>query len=66
MRAEKHSLKRLQNFLPIRTKTALAQTLLLPLLDYADVCYPDANEEILDKLDRLQNMCIRFIFGLQI
>ena len=52
------------NFLPIRTKATLAQTLLLPLLDYDDVCYPDANEEVLDKLDRLQNMCIRFIFAL--
>lgn len=60
-----HSLKRLQSFLPLRTKIMLAQSLLLPILDYADVCYLDATEELLDKLDRLQNLCIRFIYGLR-
>ncbi|CAH2211320.1 jg25848 [Pararge aegeria aegeria] len=60
-----HSLRRLQNFLPLHTKIMLAQSLLLPILDYADVCYLDATEELLDKLERLQNLCIRFIFGLR-
>lgn len=60
-----HSLKRLQNFLPHQTKILLAQSLLLPLIDYADVCYLDATEELLSKLERLQNLCIRFIFGLR-
>lgn len=59
------SLKRLQKFLPFQTKITLAQSLLLPLLDYADVCFLDATEELLDKLERLQNLCIRFIFGLR-
>lgn len=59
------SLKRLQKFLPLETKITLAQTLLLPLLDYADVCFLDATEELLNKLERLQNLCIRFIFGLR-
>lgn len=59
------SLKRLQMFLPIKTKTTLAKALLLPLLDYADVCYLDATEVLLNKLERLQNLCIRFIFGLR-
>ena len=49
-----HSLQRLQFFF----------THLLLLVDYADVFYPDA-EENLDKLDRLQNLCIRYIFGFQ-
>ncbi|CAH0678045.1 unnamed protein product [Spodoptera exigua] len=43
----------------------IAESLLLPLLDYADVCFLDATEELLDKLERLQNLCIRFIFGLR-
>ncbi|KAJ2945895.1 hypothetical protein O0L34_g4803 [Tuta absoluta] len=60
-----HSLKRLQNFLPLKTKIMLAQALLLPILDYADVCYLDATEELLNKLERLQNLAIRFIFGLR-
>ena len=59
------SLKRLRNFLPIPTKIALANTLLLPILDYADPCYLDLREEQLNKLERLQNVCIRFIFGLR-
>ncbi|XP_062531624.1 probable RNA-directed DNA polymerase from transposon BS isoform X1 [Bombyx mori] len=59
------SLRRLRNFLPTATKTALAQSLLLPILDYADSSYPDLTETQLDKLERLQNFCIRFIFGLR-
>ncbi|CAG9137695.1 unnamed protein product [Plutella xylostella] len=60
-----HSLKRLQYFLPFNTKVTLAQSLLLPILDYADVSYLDLTEELLNKLERLQNLCIRFIFGLR-
>ncbi|KAJ0170700.1 hypothetical protein K1T71_013472 [Dendrolimus kikuchii] len=59
------SLRRLRNFLPHATKIALAQSLLLPILDYADVSYLDLNENQLNKLERLQNFCIRFIFGLR-
>ena len=43
------SLRRLRNVLPIRTKIQLAQSLLLPILDYADACYLDASEELLNK-----------------
>ncbi|CAF4803245.1 unnamed protein product [Pieris macdunnoughi] len=63
--AASSTLRRLSNFLPIRTKTMLAQSLLLPILDYADSCSSDLNEELLDKIERLQNFCIRFIFGLR-
>ncbi|CAF4846787.1 unnamed protein product [Pieris macdunnoughi] len=63
--AASFTLKRLSNFLPICTKTMLAQSLLLPILDYADSCSTDLNEELLDKIERLQNFCIRFIFGLR-
>lgn len=59
------SLRRLRNFLPTSTKTALVQSLLLPILDYADACYLDLTEVQLNKLERLQNFCIRFIFGLR-
>ncbi|KAL0829839.1 hypothetical protein ABMA28_003322 [Loxostege sticticalis] len=63
--ASASSLNRLRNFLPIPTKIALVQTLLLPILDYADCCYLDLSERFLDKLERLQNYCIRIIFGLR-
>ncbi|CAG9126421.1 unnamed protein product [Plutella xylostella] len=59
------SLRRLRNFLPTATKIVLSQSLLLPILDYADSCYTDLTEEQLNKLERLQNVCIRFIFGLR-
>jgi hypothetical protein len=60
-----HSLRRLQNFLPLHTKLTLTQSLLLPLLDYGDIAFLDLKEELLDKLERLQNVCIRYIFGLR-
>ncbi|CAG9137682.1 unnamed protein product [Plutella xylostella] len=41
------------------------ETVLLPILDYADTCYSDITEEQLNKLERLQNFCMRFIFGLR-
>ncbi|CAH2090128.1 unnamed protein product [Euphydryas editha] len=59
------SLKRWKNFLPFKTKLTLANSLLLPLLDYADIVYFDLSEQLLNKLERLQNICIRFIFGLR-
>ena len=59
------SLWRLKNFLPIATKVKLAESLLLPILDYADASYLDLTQEQLNKLERLQNFCIRFIFGLR-
>lgn len=60
-----HSLNKLKHFLPIQTKVLLVNTLILHIIDYGDVCYPDLNEELLDKLDRLLNNCIRFIFCLR-
>lgn len=63
--ASVHSLRRLQNFLPFHTKITFAQSLLLPLLDYGDIAYLDLSERLLDKLERLQNVCIRYIFGLR-
>jgi hypothetical protein len=63
--ASLHSLRRLQNFLPLHTKVVLARSLLLPLLDYGDIAMLDLTEELLDKLERLQNICIRYIYGLR-
>ena len=58
-------LKRWKNILPIKTKINLAHALLLPILDYADTCYLDLSQQLLNKLERLQNLVIRFIFGLK-
>lgn len=59
------SFKRLKHLLPVKTKICLAQSLLLPILDYADCSYTDLTEEQLNKLERLQNVCIKFIFALR-
>ncbi|CAG9124738.1 unnamed protein product [Plutella xylostella] len=55
--ASLHSMLRLKNFLPQHTKLALVNSLLLPILDYADVCYLDLTETLLNKLERLLNTC---------
>lgn len=60
-----HSVVRLKNFLPIKTKICLVNSLMLPIIDYADVCFLDLNSDLLNKLDRLLNTCIRFIFNLK-
>ncbi|XP_022816241.1 uncharacterized protein LOC111349367 [Spodoptera litura] len=60
-----HSLRRLQTLLPVKTKIHLVQALILPLIDYADACYLGVTEELLNELERLQNVCIRFVFGLR-
>ena len=58
-------LRRWKNVLPLKTKISLAHALLLPILDYADSCYLDLSQQLLNKLERLQNLIIRFIFGLR-
>lgn len=47
----------------MRTNVELAQSLFLPILDYADVYAIDLNEVLLNKLQCLQNLCNRFIYG---
>ena len=59
------SLYRLKNLLPSNTKAMLMQTLVFPIIDYGDVCYFDLNADLLNKLDRLLNNCIRFVFNLR-
>lgn len=60
-----HSLKRLKRFLPMSTRILLTQTVLLPVMDYGDVVFLDINEVLTNKLDRLLNLGIKYIFGLR-
>ncbi|GFG37563.1 hypothetical protein Cfor_00288, partial [Coptotermes formosanus] len=59
------SLYRLKNFLPVNIKIMLVHTLIFPVIDYGDVCYFEVNADLLDKLDRILNNCIRFVFNLR-
>lgn len=60
-----HQLNKLKNFLPVRAKLILVYSLLLPIIDYGDSCCVNMNEAQLDKLERILNSCIRFIFCLR-
>ena len=60
-----HSLKRFQKFLPTKVRIVLVQALLLSHIDYADAAYVDLDQDLLDKLERLQNIGIRYIFNLK-
>jgi hypothetical protein len=59
-------LLKLKYVIPASLKKQLISTLIIPLIDYADVVYQDLSEELSLKLQRLFNACIRFIFNLQI
>ncbi|CAH2244820.1 jg28016 [Pararge aegeria aegeria] len=63
--ATMHSLRRLRAVLPIPTKVMIAHSLLLSILDYADASFLNLTEDQINKLERLQNLAIRFIFGLR-
>lgn len=43
----------------------MANQLLLPHFDYACVVYDDLSEYLDEKLQTLQNQCIRFVFGVR-
>lgn len=60
-----HSLKRLKNFLPTKLKEILVQTLVMPHFDYCDVLYSNLSAELSQKLQRVHNVCVRFIFNIR-
>lgn len=60
-----HQLRLFKNFLPFQTRKTLFFSLLLPIIDYADVSYIGLTSEQLNKLDRLQNTGIKFIYNLK-
>lgn len=39
-------------FLPVKSKVCLVQAIILPILDYADFCFLDPAEGLLNKLER--------------
>ena len=60
-----HSLRKLQKSLPQPIKRTLILTLILPLIEYADVIYANITVELSQKLERIQNACIRYICNLR-
>ena len=61
----KHTLlTRLMSFLNVNTTLLIYKTMLLPYFDYCDVVYQQANSGDLEKLQRLQNKCLKTSLGL--
>ena len=53
---------------PCTTETLrrpLVEELVLPHLDYCIVVYLDASQGLRERLQRLRNTCVRYIFGLR-
>jgi hypothetical protein len=50
---------------PISTLFRLVTTLVLPIIDYCDIFYCDANIEVENKLEKLLNACIRYVYNLR-
>ena len=60
-----HSLNRIKKFLPQKTRKLLVETLIYPHLDYCDSVYNDLNVKLANKLQIMQNTCVRYIFDLR-
>ena len=49
-------------YTPIPARINLINTLIFPILDYCDVVYCDLSQECLNRLQVIQNDCIRYIY----
>ena len=52
-------LSKVRKFLSESTALKIYKTMIVPYLDYGDVIYNSANQEGLEKLQRLQNRCLK-------
>ncbi|KAI5719210.1 hypothetical protein M8J76_006861 [Diaphorina citri] len=60
-----HSLNLLRRILPFNVRKLVCSTLILPIIEYADNVYIGMTKELQTKVQRLQNTCVRYIFGLR-
>ena len=58
-----HLLAKLKRYMNDNVAVCIYKSMLLPYFDYADVIYNNANVTLLDKLQRLQNKCLRVCLG---
>ena len=59
-------LAKIRKFLTDTVALKIYKSMILPYFDYGDVIYNSANQERLDKLQRLQNRCLKISKGLGI
>ena len=60
-----HSLRKLKRFLSVNVKQILVQSLVFHHFNYCDIVFSNLNEKLQSKLQKLQNSCVRYIFGLK-
>ena len=60
-----YQLKTQKHVLPTHTRTKLINALAFPHLDYCSLVFGDLTNELNERLQRIQNSCIRFIFNLR-
>lgn len=61
-----YQFKRLVFKPPVHVKKQLVMSLIFPLFDYAIAAYCDINVTLIDKLQKAQNACIRYIYDLRL
>ena len=59
-------LANLKHYVPTNIMLKIYKVYTLPLFDYADVLYHGANGDILDRLQRIQNRCLKYCLKLPI
>ena len=59
-------LAKIRKFMMGNVAMKIYKSMILPYFDFADVIYQTANQEGLDKLQRLQNRCLKICKGLNI
>ncbi|KAI5746491.1 hypothetical protein M8J77_004142 [Diaphorina citri] len=60
-----HSLRILRRILPFGVRKMLCTALIMPIIEYADTVYLNITQELKVKVQRLQNSCVRYVFGLR-
>jgi hypothetical protein len=60
-----NQLYKFRNNTPVKTRIQLVKSLIYPIMDYCSIIYCDASLELENKLDKLVNNCIRYIFDLR-
>jgi len=54
-----------KNFLNENIKKILIQNFIIPKFDYCDIIYQHITEDLSYRLQKMQNICVRFIFNLR-
>jgi hypothetical protein len=63
--ASLYKLYKLKKFTPQQLRITLIKTLVYPILDYCDTSMSDLSFDLVSKLQKVQNACIRYITGLK-